>query len=219
MIQPSYKVKQNLPSSISFLTRKTAYFLRERVRKCGCRSSKIASLSDCEHHFTHVWKEISDHQKPGHKQHNNMHSRLINIVCAQLTCRTRAVTWDPTISKYFPSIFRIASLTSLERCKFCQCLSRNIRYKAFDPNAYLDLSSLLTSWHLIFSHSFVSSCKYLGVNKANENWHWQTVGFAKLQSRFKHRHTLISDTLVGLLSLDSCHAIVKSVQPPYLICK
>jgi len=150
MIQPSYKVKQNLPSSISFLTRKTAYFLRERVSKCGCRSSNIASLSDCEHHFTHVWKEISDHQKPGHKQHNNMHSRLINIVCAQLTCRTRAVTWDPAISKYFPSIFRIASLTSLERCKFCQCLSRN--------TGYTRLSILMLTWTSpLCSHRGISS--------------------------------------------------------------
>jgi hypothetical protein len=162
---------------------------------------------------------VTRSSKPGHKQHNNIRSRLTNIVCAQLTCRMRAVTWDPAISKYFPSIFRIASLTTLERCKFCQCLSTDTRYKDFNPNTYLDLSSLLTSWHLIFSHSFVSSCQYLGVNKANENWDWQTDGFTKRQSRFKHKHTLLSDTLVGLLSLDSCHTIVKSVQSPYWICK
>jgi hypothetical protein len=143
--------------------------LRERVSKWGCNSSKIASLSDCEHHFTHVCEKKwwSTELKPVHKQrHNKIHSGLPH---APLTCRTRAVTWDPAISKYFPSIFWIAWLTSLESSQFRQCSRTNTRYVTFDPKAYLDLSSLLTSWHLIFSHSFASSCQYLGVNKAKAN--------------------------------------------------
>jgi hypothetical protein len=118
--------------------------------------------------YTCLRKEIwSTELKPGHKQsHNKIHSGLPH---APLTCRTRAVTWDPAISKYFPSIFWIAWLTSLESSQFRQCSRTNTRYVTFDPKAYLDLSSLLTSWHLIFSHSFASSCQYLGVNKAKAN--------------------------------------------------
>jgi hypothetical protein len=115
-----------------------------------------------------------------------------------LTCRTRAVTWDPAISKYFPSIFWIAWLTSLESSQFCQCSRTNTRYMTFDPKAYLDLSSLLTSWHLIFSHNFASSCQYyLGVNQAKANLDWQTYEFTThyyiSQGSSSIMHTLIFD--------------------------
>lgn len=105
-----------LPRLMSFFTRKTAYFLRERVSKSGCRASKIASLSDCEHNFTHVCQKKQCSSTPGKRTSKPCNMLIYKWIWSidHLTCKTRAVTWEPAISEYFPSILRRASLTSLD---------------------------------------------------------------------------------------------------------
>ena len=144
---------------MSFFTRKTAYFLRERWSKCGCRATKTASLSGCEHHLTHVWKKNGGYQN---EHQNTIGSALIKTDHRQLTWRTRAVTWDPAISKYLPSILRRALVTSLPQrwqTHRHKKLNTSCNSPDFNSDTYFDLFSLLTS-HLIFSHSTASSCQY-----------------------------------------------------------
>lgn len=145
---PNIKLKRKLPRFMSFFTRKTAYFLRERVSMCGCRASNIASLSDCEHHFTHVCQQTQRQSEQGKMQGMQVDRQFY----VQLTWRTRAVTWDPAISRYFPSILFRASLTILDSYWFGQHKNMSIMHETS-----ILMPKILTWIYPLCSHCDISS--------------------------------------------------------------